>query len=112
MVQRQSPTWTVKAWGAAGHEITAMIAQMYLFDSMHTTLCSILPAYADCHLAPLAVWADKIKWQMCWSSPLHYVNGIGDHPGDHCVFWSAGMDGRTKHEYTRRGQEHEHVAAV
>ena len=93
MVQRQSPARTIEAWGTAGHEITAAIAQMYLFDSTRTTLCSTLPVYTDCHLAPLAAWADKIKWQMCWSSPLHYMNGIGNHLGDHCVFGEQGWMG-------------------
>src|SRR6266481_5173979 len=38
MVQRQSPTWTVEAWGAAGHEITATIAQMYLRGVKNTSM--------------------------------------------------------------------------
>jgi nuclease S1 len=79
--------------GFLGHEITATIAQMYLFDSTRNALCSVLPEYADCHLAPIAAWADKVKWANRWSSALHYVNGIGDHPGNHCVFGEQGWMG-------------------
>lgn len=76
-----------------GHEITATIAQMYLFDSTRDALCTVLPEYANCHLAPVAAWADKIRWANRWSSALHYVNGIGDHPGNHCVFGEQGWQG-------------------
>ena len=76
-----------------GHEITATIAQMYLFDSTRNALCAVLPAYANCHLAPVAAWADKVKRAYRWSSAMHYVNGIGDHPGNHCVFGQQGWMG-------------------
>ncbi len=55
----------VVSWDA-GHEITVTIAQIYLFDSMRIALCS---------------------------SPLHYPNGIGDHPGNPCVFGEQGWRG-------------------
>ncbi|KAF8581284.1 phospholipase C/P1 nuclease [Ramaria rubella] len=83
----------VVAWGAAGHEITATIAQMYLFDSTREALCSVLPGYANCHLGPIAAWADKIKWANRWSSNLHFVNPVGDHPGNHCSFGERGWEG-------------------
>lgn len=34
---------------------------------------------------------------MRWSGPLHYVNGIGDHPSDHCVFGEEGWAGAPGH---------------
>ncbi|KIJ29270.1 hypothetical protein M422DRAFT_37004 [Sphaerobolus stellatus SS14] len=84
----------VAAWGAAGHEIVADIAQMHLFPSAREALCSVLPDYAKCQLGPVAAWADKIKYRNRWSSELHYVNGIGDHPGNHCVFGEEGWMGK------------------
>ncbi|KAA1478711.1 phospholipase C/P1 nuclease [Dentipellis sp. KUC8613] len=88
------------AWGAAGHEIVATIAQIHLHPSVLPLLCSIL--YPDslsdtCFLAPASTWADRFKYRMRWSAPLHYVGAVGDHPSDTCVFpgdkgW-AGRDG-------------------
>jgi len=83
----------VVGWGAVGHEITGTIAQMYLFDSTVAALSHVLPAYAKNHLAAVATWADQIKFRMRWSSQLHFVNGVGDHPGDHCVFGEQGWQG-------------------
>ncbi|KZS97179.1 phospholipase C/P1 nuclease [Sistotremastrum niveocremeum HHB9708] len=79
-------TPAVHAWGAVGHEIAATIAQMYLYPSTLSKLCSVLPPYAECHLAPVATWADKIRFYQRWSGPLHYVGSIGDHPSQTCVF--------------------------
>ncbi|EJU01173.1 phospholipase C/P1 nuclease [Dacryopinax primogenitus] len=82
----------VLAWGVAGHQIVATIAQIHLLPSVQEQLCDILPYNARCHLAPYAAWADSIKrkpeWR--WTSSLHYVNGIGDHPAEHCVFGDQG----------------------
>lgn len=78
-----------------GHEIVADIAQMHLFPSTMTALSSILPKYAKGHLGPVAAWADKIKYANRWSSALHYVNGIGDHPGNRCVFGEQGWEGKS-----------------
>lgn len=76
-----------------GHEIVATIAQIHLHPSAAARLCDILPAYADCHLAPVASWADRVRMYMHWSGPLHYVNGLGDHPPEHCVFGEEGWAG-------------------
>ncbi|KAF8520948.1 phospholipase C/P1 nuclease [Hysterangium stoloniferum] len=84
----------VVAYGAVGHEIVGTIAQMYLFDSTVAALSTILPADAKNHLAAVATWADQIKYRMRWSSKLHYVNGIGDHPGNLCVFGEQGWEGK------------------
>jgi len=83
----------VAAWGQAGHEIVATIAQIHLQPSTTKALCAILPEYADCHLAPVAAWADKVRMHMRWSGALHYVNGNGDHPSQHCVFGQEGWAG-------------------
>ncbi|KLO14003.1 phospholipase C/P1 nuclease [Schizopora paradoxa] len=87
----------VAAWGVAGHEIVATIAQIHLHPSTVEQLCAILPPYANCHLAPVAAWADKVRFHMPWSGPLHYVGGVGDHPSDHCDFGDDGWQGTPGH---------------
>ncbi|PFH48080.1 hypothetical protein AMATHDRAFT_81934 [Amanita thiersii Skay4041] len=94
---------TVYAWGAAGHEIVATIAQIHLNPSVYPTLCAVLnytsrnPDEPQCHLAPVAAWADRFRYRMRWSASLHYVGAVGDHPSQTCLFpgeqgW-AGKDG-------------------
>jgi len=91
---------SVIAWGAAGHEIVATIAQSHLAPKTLNTICSILNsdggdqggdqvranADAPCYLATVATWADKIRFHARWSAPLHFINALGDHPPDTCVF--------------------------
>ncbi|KXN85583.1 Endonuclease 2 [Leucoagaricus sp. SymC.cos] len=105
----------VLGWGAAGHEIVATIAQIYTEPVALQRLCQVLNAHGGtnfvddaptdrwatssariegdwpCHLASVATWADTYKYSMRWSAPLHYVNAIGDHPSDTCMF--PGSDG-------------------
>ncbi|GLB39346.1 putative S1/P1 Nuclease [Lyophyllum shimeji] len=75
-----------------GHEIVATIAQIHLHPSVFPTLCSILnytspdPTAPPCHLAPIAAWADKVRYHMRWSAPLHYVGALDDHPSQTCAF--------------------------
>lgn len=86
----------VYAWGAAGHEIVATIAEMHLYPTVLPTICSILyppssptsseGSAEDCNLASIATWADKVRYHMRWSAPLHYVGGKGDHPPQTCVY--------------------------
>ena len=85
-----------------GHEIVATIAQIHLHPTAADRLCSVLPEYAKCHLAPVASWADKIRMRMRWSGALHYVNGIGDHPSQKCVFGEEGWVG-TKGQHVLGG---------
>ncbi|KAF7315680.1 hypothetical protein MIND_00083600 [Mycena indigotica] len=92
---------TVTAWGAAGHEIAATIAQIHLHPSVLPTMCEILnftsqnPNEPQCHLAPVATWADKLRYKMRWSAALHYVGAVGDHPSQHCLFPGAkGWEGK------------------
>ncbi|KAF8156648.1 S1/P1 nuclease-domain-containing protein [Crassisporium funariophilum] len=82
------------AWGAAGHEIVATIAQMYLHPTVIPTICSFLSdsdksPSGSCHLAPLATWADRFKYRMRWSAALHYVGALDDHPSKTCAFPGA-----------------------
>ncbi|KAH9988797.1 phospholipase C/P1 nuclease domain-containing protein [Russula compacta] len=95
------------AWGAAGHEIVATIAQSHLDPQVLNTVCSILfssdtgssssssdRATGDappCYLATVATWADRVRYHARWSSPLHYVGAVGDYPPDRCLF--PGTDG-------------------
>ncbi|CED83621.1 S1/P1 nuclease [Phaffia rhodozyma] len=82
----------VSAWSAIGHEITATIAQAHLTPQALSAIAQILPDYSDGHLAPIAAWADSIRWAHRETSGLHYVNAIGDDPGgpDGCSFGEHG----------------------
>ena len=97
---------TAYAWGAAGHEIVATIAQIHLPKPVLETVCDILnsgdsassssfsPAHSHteasppCHLAPIAAWADQIrgKPQYRYTAPMHYINALDDLPADSCAF--------------------------
>lgn len=93
------------AWGAAGHEIVATIAQSHLDPQVLDTVCSILASDATsgvrgdapCYLSTVASWADKIRFRARWSAPLHYVGAVGDHPPDNCLFpGTDGWDGKPR----------------
>jgi hypothetical protein len=83
-----------------GHEIVATLAQSHLDPRALSAVCSILGsdgnvadanADAPCYLATVATWADKIRFRAHWSAPLHYAEGVSDHPPDNCQF--PGNDG-------------------
>ena len=80
-----------------GHEIVATLAQSHLDPRALNAVCSILGsdgnvnADAPCYLATVATWADKIRFRAHWSAPLHYAEGVSDHPPDNCQF--PGADG-------------------
>lgn len=60
-------------------------------------LCDMLKYDGNCHLAPVAAWADKVRGlpQYRWTGPLHYIGATGDHPSDTCVFpGEEGWEGR------------------
>ncbi len=102
----------VHAWGAAGHEIIATIAQIHLPKPVLTLVCDILrpslnlsepapvstvDAYPPCSLAPIAAWADRIRMQpqYRYTAPLHYINAVDDAPPDGCAFpGTHGWQGR------------------
>ncbi|KAJ7502447.1 phospholipase C/P1 nuclease domain-containing protein, partial [Mycena galericulata] len=75
-----------------GHEIAATIAQIHLHPSVLPAMCAILnytsknPNEPQCHLAPVATWADKLRYKMRWSAALHYVGAVDDHPSQTCAF--------------------------
>ena len=102
---------TALAWGSAGHEIAATIAQIHLPRPVLALVCDILhpelnlsspaarAAAADppCSLASIAAWADKIKGQphYRYTAPMHYVNAVDDAPPDECAFpGTHGWQGR------------------
>lgn len=109
----------VHAWGAAGHEMcvqhqlefqpptpyslnlllysVATIAQIFLTPTSRASLCAILPPSAECHLAPVASWADRVR--NSYTGPLHYINGIDDWPGDHCLFGEHGWTDEGRNVY-------------
>ncbi len=83
------------AWGAAGHQIVATIAQIYLHSTTLSNVCEILyPGSSTsrqsppCNLATIASWADQIKRQpkYRYTAPLHYIGALGDHPSEACAF--------------------------
>ncbi|KAH9835320.1 phospholipase C/P1 nuclease [Rhodofomes roseus] len=86
------------AWGAAGHEIVATIAQMHLHPDVLPVLCDILHpgsskeadsnGYPPCHLAPIAAWADRVRMTPAYrhTASWHYVGAKDDMPGESCVF--------------------------
>ncbi|KAK1218372.1 hypothetical protein PQX77_018934 [Marasmius sp. AFHP31] len=82
----------VFGWGAAGHEIVATIAQIHLHPTVLPTICEILnftstnPNEPECHLAPIAAWADKSRYKMRWSAQMHYVGALDDYPSQTCAF--------------------------
>ncbi|KAJ9091752.1 hypothetical protein QFC19_008962 [Naganishia cerealis] len=78
------------AWGAGGHEIVATIAQVHLHPAVKDKLCTILPAQAKCHLAPVAAWADTVRGRYRETGPMHYINPVDDVPGEHCTFGEHG----------------------
>ncbi|KEP50031.1 S1/P1 nuclease [Rhizoctonia solani 123E] len=80
------------SWGAAGHEITATIAQIHLLPSAQEEICKILPSNFNCRLSGIAAWADKIRGlpQFRWTSGLHYVNPLDDWPPEKCAFGESG----------------------
>ncbi|BGP57723.1 hypothetical protein JCM8202v2_005370 [Rhodotorula sphaerocarpa] len=89
-----------RAWGAAGHEIVATIAEIHLLPSVLSYLRApdhaLLPAYADGHLAPIASWPDRIRGvpeYRGWSGPLHYTGWEGDHPPEVCAWPAAQAQG-------------------
>jgi len=83
---------TASAWGLVGHEIVATIAQMHLHPSAVNNMCTVLPNYASCHLAPVAAWADKIRPFHPWSAHMHYIGDVKDHPGQYCAFGENGWE--------------------
>lgn len=95
------------AWGAAGHEIVATIAQMHLHPDVLPVLCDILdpslsnhssPAtHPPCHLAPVAAWADRVRMMPAYrhTATWHYVGAVDDSPGTACAFpGERGWNGR------------------
>ncbi|GAA6052173.1 hypothetical protein JCM3770_001254 [Rhodotorula araucariae] len=87
---------TARAWGAAGHEIVATLAEIHLHTAVLEFLRAddaLLPAYANGHLAPIASWADRVRMvpeYRGWSGPLHYTSWEGDHPPEVCSWPGTG----------------------
>lgn len=88
---------SIRAWGGAGHEMVATIAQLHLHPDVLPILCDILgpPEKSanleddlPCHLSSVASWADTVKRrpEYRYTSVMHYVNARDDHPPDACAF--------------------------
>ncbi|KAI0371239.1 phospholipase C/P1 nuclease [Pilatotrama ljubarskyi] len=99
------------AWGAAGHQIVATIAQIHLPKPVLSLVCDILhpnlnisssssalqDSYPPCHLASIASWADEIRMrpEYRYTAPMHYVNAVDDAPPHSCPFpGTRGWQGR------------------
>ncbi|KAH8101871.1 phospholipase C/P1 nuclease domain-containing protein [Cristinia sonorae] len=85
------------AWGAAGHEIVATIAQIHLHPTVLYEVCSILYPEAElstqdgqppCHLSRVATWADQVRMnpKYRYTASMHYVGAVDDHPSQTCAF--------------------------
>ena len=86
------------AWGAAGHEIVATIAQIYLHPSTLNNVCDILYPGSSasalsppCYISKIAAWADQVKRrpEYRYTAPLHYIGARDDHPSETCAFPGA-----------------------
>ena len=70
----------------------ATIAQIHLHPSVLPNICEILnytatnPNVPQCHLAPIATWADKLRYRMRWSATMHYIGAVDDYPSKTCAF--------------------------
>lgn len=94
------------AWGGAGHEIVATIAQVYLHPSTLANVCDILypdsslqhsSASPPCYISRIASWADQVRRQPRYrhTASLHYVGAVDDHPSQACEFpGAAGWNGK------------------
>nr|CAB3485997.1 unnamed protein product [Digitaria exilis] len=69
------------AWGKDGHYMVCKIAESFLTEEASTAVKDLLPGWAGGDLAETCSWADSLRSQYPWSSPLHYA----DTPGD-CKF--------------------------
>ncbi|KAK9895009.1 phospholipase C/P1 nuclease [Cystobasidium minutum MCA 4210] len=77
------------AWGVAGHQIVATIAQIHLHPSTRKAVADILPEWTNGQLAKIAAWPDRVRGQYPWSGQLHYVTPLApEHPPDSCA-WSG-----------------------
>ncbi|RXW17643.1 hypothetical protein EST38_g8210 [Candolleomyces aberdarensis] len=124
IVAASSALPSVYAWGAAGtvifypsasarrpnassgHEIVATIAQIHLHPSVLPVICDLMDIEPSdhseaslrrqCHLAPIATWADRERMRMRWSSAMHHIEAVDDNPGDDCQYPGAGGWAGTK----------------
>ncbi|KAI0790376.1 S1/P1 nuclease-domain-containing protein [Abortiporus biennis] len=97
----------VYGWGAAGHEIVATIAQIYLHPAVLADVCSILYPGSSansssneppCYISKVATWADQVRRspQYRYTGVLHYIGAKDDHPSSTCAFpGSSGWAGKT-----------------
>ena len=95
------------AWGAAGHEIVATIAQIHLHPAVLSEVCSILYPGSDiitsdneppCHISRVATWADQVRRQpkYRYTASMHYIGAVEDHPPETCAFpGERGWSGKT-----------------
>ena len=74
----------VQAWGYAGHQLTAAIAQHNLHDGVRERVLSLI---SKGNMSSVATWADEIKRdaKYRYTSVLHYVNPHDSEP-DQCSF--------------------------
>ncbi|KZT10279.1 phospholipase C/P1 nuclease [Laetiporus sulphureus 93-53] len=104
----------VHVWGAAGHQIVATIAQIHLHPAVLPVLCDIFYppdvslstslAAPPCHLSSITITIAALFSAVPyvrgtpayrWTSPLHYIGAVDDHPSDACEFpGERGWNGR------------------
>eukprot|EP00455_Lapot_gusevi_P042699 TRINITY_DN50_c0_g1_i2.p1 TRINITY_DN50_c0_g1~~TRINITY_DN50_c0_g1_i2.p1 ORF type:complete len:282 (+),score=115.94 TRINITY_DN50_c0_g1_i2:88-933(+) len=69
------------AWGPAGHQLVAGIAQSLLGAGATKTVNLLLPDNQG-NMTQVASWADQVRSQYPWSAPLHYI----DTPDRNCTY--------------------------
>ncbi|KAG4984549.1 hypothetical protein JHK87_029298 [Glycine soja] len=82
-----------QGWGEDGHAIISRIAQVTnYFHSLYEVLCcaskfidsavdavkNLLPEYAQNDLGNVCSWADRVRFYLHWSGPLHFADTPGN----------------------------------
>ncbi|KAG4907501.1 hypothetical protein AAZX31_20G104700 [Glycine max] len=71
-----------QGWGEDGHAIICRIAQSRLSDSAANAVKNLLPEYAQNDLGNVCSWADRVRFYLHWSAPLHFA----DTPDNLCNY--------------------------
>ncbi|XP_004497080.1 endonuclease 2 [Cicer arietinum] len=64
----------IQAWGEDGHAIACSIAQSRLSDTAAEAVKQLLPSYANNDLASVCSWADRVRFYLHWTAPLHFAD--------------------------------------
>ncbi|XP_027367122.1 endonuclease 2-like [Abrus precatorius] len=71
-----------RGWGEDGHAIVCRIAQSRLSNTAAEAVKKLLPEYAQNDLGSVCSWADRVRFYLQWSAPLHFA----DTPDNLCNY--------------------------